>query len=264
MSRKKVSGFLFDLDGVFFVDKKVIPGATGVLAKLKAINVPFRIVTNTTMLSRVSLVQKLKRLTLDIQENEIVSACFSGVLKLREMGSPSCCLALLPDAQKDYVEFRKSKSPKYVVIGDLGNKWTFELMNKIFRMIMDGAEILALHKGKYYQVEDGLQLDTGAIISGLEYASGKTSIVVGKPMQTFFELALTDLGLNKNEVVMIGDDLENDVLGAQRCGLRAGLVKTGKFRQDVFDSSNIKPDFVLESIADLFHSKYLEITVSSN
>ena len=261
MIPKNISGFLFDLDGVFIIESSVIPGAVDVIHKLNAESVPFRFVTNTTMRSRASLFQKLKNLNFGVQESNIISANYAGVLKLREMGSPSCYLALLPDAQKDYIEFRQSESPEYVVIGDLGKKWTFELMNNIFRMVMNGSEIIALHKGKYYQIEGGLQLDTGAIISGLEYASGKTSIVVGKPMQTFFELALNDLGIDKNEVVMIGDDLENDVRGAQQCGIKAGLVKTGKFRRDVFESSSVKPDFILGSIGELFHSDYLEITV---
>jgi HAD superfamily hydrolase (TIGR01458 family) len=251
----KPSGFLFDLDGVFTIGNSVIPGAVDVIQKLNTYNIPFRFLTNTTMRSRASLFQKLIQLNFDVNENNIISANVAGVLKLRKMGSPSCFLALLPDAQKDYAEFQKNEKPDVIVIGDLGKSWTFEFMNKLFRMIMDGAEILALHKGKYYQIEDGLQLDTGAIITGLEYATGKKATVVGKPTREFFTLALNDLKMNKDEVVMIGDDLENDVRGAQKCGIKAGLVRTGKFRQDVFESSHIKPDFVLDSIGELLLSR---------
>ena len=255
MIPKNISGFLFDLDGVFTIENSVIPGAVDVIHKLNAESIPFRFVTNTTMCSRVSLFQKLKDLNFGVKETNIISANYAGVLKLREMGSPSCYLALLPDAQKDYAEFEQNEKPEVVIIGDLGKEWTFERMNNIFRMVMNGSEILALHKGKYYQVENGLQLDTGAIITGIEYASGKQAITVGKPVEEFFNLALKDLGLNKNEVVMIGDDLESDVWGAHQCGIKAGLVKTGKFRQDVFESSDVKPDFVLESIGELLLSQ---------
>ena len=255
MIPQNTSGFLFDLDGVFTIGNNVVPGAVKVIQKLNKEQIPFRFLTNTTMKSVSSLTNKLKLLGFDVTENHFISANFAGVLKLREMGNPSCFLALLPDAQIDYDEFNQSENPDVVVIGDLGKSWTFEFMNKLFRMIMESAEILALHKGKYYQVEHGLQMDTGAIIAGLEYATGKKATVVGKPEKEFFSLALKYLKMNKDEVVMIGDDLENDVGGAQQCGIKAGLVKTGKFRQDVFESSDVKPDFVLESIGELFLSQ---------
>jgi len=255
MIPKNYSGYLFDLDGVFTIENSVVPGAVEVIQKLNAENIPFRFLTNTTMKSISSLTKKLKLLGFDVTENHIISANFAGVLKLREMGNPTCFLALLPDAQADYEEFNQSDNPDVVVIGDLGKSWTFEFMNKLFRMIMEGAEILALHKGKYYEVGDGLQLDSGAIITGLEYATGKKATVVGKPTKEFFTLALNDLKMNKDDVVMIGDDLENDVGGAQKCGIKAVLVRTGKFRQDVFDTSDVKPDFVLESIEELLLSR---------
>lgn len=108
-----------------------------------------------------------------------------------------------------------------------------------------------MHKNRFWQTEHGLQLDIGAFIHGLEYASGSEAVIIGKPSPAFFQMALDDMGLNKNEVLMIGDDIDSDVGGAQEAGLHGVLVRIGKYRKTYADASAIKPDYVIDSIADL-------------
>jgi ribonucleotide monophosphatase NagD (HAD superfamily) len=88
-------------------------------------------------------------------------------------------------------------------------------------------------------------------VCGLEYATGKTATVIGKPAPAFFEAGLNDLGLDKKEVVMIGDDIDIDIGGAQKAGIPGVLVKTGKYRDDDVARSAVEPDAVLSSIAEL-------------
>ena len=116
---------------------------------------------------------------------------------------------------------------------------------------MNGAEIIALHKGKYYKVDNGLRMDAGGFVAALEFATGKKSQLVGKPNKAFFQCALDDLRLVPEEVVMIGDDLINDVNGAQNLGIPGILVKTGKYHEGMIESSKINPDGLIDSIADL-------------
>jgi phospholysine phosphohistidine inorganic pyrophosphate phosphatase len=137
--------------------------------------------------------------------------------------------------------------PDYVLVGDLGKGFTFDRLNAAFRCLMDGAELLALQKNRYWRKEDGLSLDAGPFVAALEYASGKNAAVIGKPEKGFFRLALEELGLGPHEVAMVGDDAEADVAGAQAAGLRGVLVKTGKYRPGVEGA----PDLILESFADL-------------
>jgi len=138
-----------------------------------------------------------------------------------------------------------------VIVGDVGKSWDYDLMNRVFRMVIGGAELVALHKGRYWQVEDGLRMDIGAFVAGLEYATGKQATVIGKPSAEFFHLALADMRLDPEAVAMIGDDIGGDVGGAQSVGMKGVLVRTGKYREDLVSGSGITPDMIVDSIADI-------------
>lgn len=250
MAKRKA--FLFDLDGVFYISGQLIPGAKIATQLLREKNIPFRLVTNTTTKTRVQIAEKLNGLGLAITEEEIISAGQAGFHYLRDIDSPPCYLLISENLKEYYIEFDcGERTPEWVVIGDRGHDWTYDDMNRAFRFMMDGAELLALHKGKYFQVADGLDLDIGAIVAGLEFATGKTAVTLGKPNKEFFQAALDDLGYSANEVTMVGDDLINDIGGAQALGIKSILVKTGKYRKEILEKSDIVPDAIIDSIAEL-------------
>ncbi len=247
---KQVDGLLIDLDGVLYVGDKPIEGAAETVSRLKAENFALRFVTNTTTRSLETLYQKLVAMQLPIEKNEIISATQAAVLYLRQLGGPTCFLVLSDDPKKDFAEFPQSDvSPDYIVIGDIGRQWNYELLNRIFNMVIRGAKMIALHKGKFWQTEDGLQMDIGAFVAGLEYVTGQTATVIGKPSRTFFETALIDMGVKPARAAMIGDDIDSDIGGAQAAGMKGILVKTGKYRQVLVKKSSVKPDVVVDSIA---------------
>ena len=247
-----IKGFLFDLDGVFCIDKDVLPGAIKTLDYLNSQNIPYRFLTNTTTKSRPSLFKKLIDLKFPININHIISASYAGVLKLKELGSPTCELILQEDSKKDYFEFTiNTHKPEYIVIGDLDKDWSFEIIDDIFNKVINGSKILALHKGKYFKTSKGMQIDSGAFIKGIEYASSTESIVVGKPEKDFFNIAIKDIQIPKKNLMMVGDDIVNDIQGAQDSGVKAALVKTGKYRYDLFKKSNIKPNLIINSIDEI-------------
>ena len=247
-----VSGLLFDLDGVCYVGDNVIKGASEAINRIKATGLSCRFTTNTTTKSLLALFRKLVELGLPIAEHEVFGVIRAAQTYLRSMGNPSCFLLLSEDPIKDFAEFPIDEThPDVVVIGDVGKRWGYDLMNRVFRMVIDGAEMVALHKGRYWQMEDGLRMDIGAFVAGLEYVSGKTATVIGKPSASFFELALNDMSLEPGEVAMIGDDIVNDIGGAQRVGMKSVLVRTGKYRPDLVRDAGITPDLTVDSIADI-------------
>ena len=135
-----------------------------------------------------------------------------------------------------------------VILGDLGDGFTPEVLNGAFRMLMDGAELVALQHNRYWRRADGLALDVGAYSTALEYASSQEAVVVGKPAEEFFKAAVADMGVE--HAVMVGDDVEADVGGAMAAGLPGVLVRTGKFRREAL-KARVTPTAIVDSIADV-------------
>jgi ribonucleotide monophosphatase NagD (HAD superfamily) len=118
-------------------------------------------------------------------------------------------------------------------------------------MVIDGAELIALQKNRFWLTDSGLSLDAGPFVAAIEYASGSEAVVVGKPSEAFFELVLADLGSGPEEALMIGDDVETDIGGALAAGLSAVLVRTGKYREQFVAESGIEPTATIDSIEAL-------------
>ncbi len=243
-------GFLFDLNGVFYEDKNIISGANETIDWLKKNSIPYKFISNNSTLSRKLFVEKLKKIGLKINISEVITSNYAGVLTIKKMGLKNCKLIMTEEAKLDYKKFQlQNKKIDAIVIGDIGEKWSFSLMNELMNDVISGAEIIALHKGKYYQSQGKLKIDCGAFVAGLEYSTSKKAISIGKPKKSFFDLAAFDLGTNK--ICLVGDDLHNDIEGGQKMGYKTILVKTGKYRQNIFDKSKIKPDFCISSIKEL-------------
>jgi HAD superfamily hydrolase (TIGR01458 family) len=138
-----------------------------------------------------------------------------------------------------------------VIVGDLGERFDYAALNRAFRLLMDGAELVALQKNRFWRTPDGLSLDAGPFVAALEYATGQEAVVVGKPARAFFSTVLDDLGVPAADAVMVGDDVESDIGGALGAGLRAILVQTGKYRRDRVEASGIAPTATTASIADV-------------
>ena len=244
------------MDGVFIQSGNLLPGALETVNILKAKNIPFRFLTNTTTKSKKTLHKQLIRLGIKCEEKHIFSAGFAGIRTIIDMGGPSCKLYISDDLKEDYKVFNlNNSSPELIVIGDY-KKWDTNLLNQAFNYVMAGANILALHAGKYYKTDKGLKLDAGAFVKAIEYSTGKEAIVVGKPNTLFFQEALHDLKLTQNDVLMIGDDLYNDIYGAQRLKKKGVLVKTGKYSPENTQDSTIAPDGIIDSIGEI--AKILE------
>jgi len=247
---------LFDLDGTLYTDAGPIPGAVEALAELRRRGVPFRCVTNTTRRSRRLLAARLAGYGFSIEAHDVVTAVMSGVALLGERSVRRVAAYVVPETLEDFAGFDLAGTPpEAVVIGDLGEAWDFATLNRAFHHLMGGADLLALQRDRYWLKGDALALDAGPFVAALEYATGKTATVCGKPSAAFYRAALAtlpgDLGGRPADVVMVGDDLWGDVEGAQKAGLGAWMVRTGKFREDVVAASGIVPDRIIDSVADL-------------
>jgi HAD superfamily hydrolase (TIGR01458 family) len=248
-----IEGLLLDMDGVLALSFEPMPGSVDTLAWIKGRQIPFRIVTNTTTHTRASLAGTLRAGGFDVTADDIVTAVVGTAEHLRIHHAGARVLLLTDgDASEDLGDVTivgADEPADVVVVGGAGDDFSYGNMNHAFGLLMEGASLVAMHRNLYWRTSRGLELDSGAYVAGLEQAANVVATVCGKPAAPFFDSALSLLGLPADRVAMVGDDIVNDVLGAQANGLTGVLVRTGKFMPS--DLSKGRPDHVVGSFAEL-------------
>ena len=243
-----IDGVLLDLSGVVYSGEMLTPGADDALTQLESCGVPYRFVTNVSRQPATELVAKLAGLGLTIDPNTLFTAPRAARDYMRANGYRPWML-LHPDLLQEFTSIEQD-SPNAVLIGDAEHGFNFDNLNQAFRLLMDGAKLLALGDNRYFRDSDGLSLDIGPFVQALQYASGCEAITLGKPSPEFFHAAVLSMGCSIDRVLMIGDDVHTDVLGALSAGLQAVLVRTGKFLpadENLLDTTDAK---VFDTMAD--------------
>ncbi len=250
-----MSAILFDLDGVLYESDRAINGAADTVNWFIKNHIPHLFLTNTTSKSRVELKIKLADFGIATNTESFLTPPVAAKQWLQKNDINNIALFVPETTKEEFPGFNLVSDAENnvgaVVVGDLGERWTFATMNKIFQTLINNpqAKLIALGLTRYWKTSSGLQLDVGPMIKAFEYASGVDAIVTGKPAPAFFQAALSLLG-EKNNVVMIGDDIRGDIEAAQQAGLKAIQVRTGKFSEADL-SSGITPDAILDSVATL-------------
>lgn len=248
-----IEGVLLDVDGTLLHGDAAIPGAAEALKRLRNRSIPFRLVTNTTRRSRHAVAAALREVGIGALDAEVLLPAFLARRRILESGRPRTLLLVPDGAKEDFAGIvRDDETPDWVVLGDLGPAFGFDLLNHAFGCLRNGAALLALHKNPAWHAgERGFVLDAGAFVAGLEYATGKTAEIVGKPSPEFYRLCLADLGMPAPKVAVIGDDPVNDAGGGAKAGCRTILVRTGKLADRSIATESLAADLVLDSIAEL-------------
>jgi phospholysine phosphohistidine inorganic pyrophosphate phosphatase len=248
---------LFDLDGVIYQGTRPIDGAAGVIDWVRRRSIPHLFVTNTSSRPRRAIVEKLSAMGIELAAGELLTPAVAATDWLRDHRPGPAALFVREATRSEFeglelLDERVESGAGAVVVGDMGDRWDFHTLNRAFRLLMGEPrpQLIALGMTRYWRAEDGLRLDTAPFVIALSHASGAEPLVLGKPARAFFEAALARLGMNSANTLMIGDDILGDIQGAQKAGLRAMLVRTGKFRPEDLDSS-IDPDAVVDSVVDL-------------
>jgi len=267
-----VRGFVLDADGVLILRGAPLPGSVEALRTLGERGVPFRVVTNFSSLHRETLASRFAGGGLAIDPDRIITASSATAAHTAatHAGRPLFVLAA-PDARREFDGQRLLTADEAdaappgtvaaVVIGDAGDDLSYRNMDVAFRLVRRGAELLAMHRNAWWLTQRGETLDAGAIVVGLEFATGHPARVLGKPSPIVFRQAVAglaaDLGerLPRSSVAMVGDDLRADVAAAQRVGLRGILVLSGKTSQAEADRAMAtrgrRPDGVAGTLADV-------------
>jgi HAD superfamily hydrolase (TIGR01458 family) len=248
-----MAAILLDVDGVLHVSGEPIAGAAEAVARLRRDGHRLRFVTNATTRSRARLAEDLRELGIDLADDELQTTATAAARALKGKRVLALTMHAIVD-DLDGIEL-VGEGADAVLIGGADEtaetNRVFSYMNlaRAFHELESGAELYCLHKNRWWQTRHGPLLDAGAFVAGLEYAAETDAVVLGKPSGAYFAAAVEALDAEPELTWIVGDDLEADVIGAQRFGLRTLLVRTGKFRPDEVERSGFMPDGIVSSIA---------------
>ena len=248
---REIKGAMFDINGVLEFQGIVYPGAIEVLEWLRRAGIIIRILTNSTLKSRQDCASKLNRVGFAVHEEEVITASYATARYLRTLHPRSCWVMLKGKGLDEFKDFQHDdQSPEYVVLGDYREGFNFHNLNKALKLLLDGSKLIVMIAEKVDHSMGQVELTVGAYGRMLEDAAKVNAIYIGKPNKYVFDMALETMGLERSEVVMVGDRVDTDIAGAYGAGIRSVLVKTGEFKErDLM--GKVQPDYILESIQEL-------------
>jgi len=250
-----IAGALIDLDGTLMeAGRGPMEGAAAFLDRLHRSELPYKICSNTSRRSRADVAAAMAAAGLRVRSGDIVLPASLARRTIAASGRVRVMLLVPGACREDFAGLDLVDSGgDWVVVGDLGRELTVDRLDAAFRALRDGASLLALHRNPFWNAgpERGWVLDAGAYAAALEFATGKTATVVGKPARAFYELALAELGAGAERTLMIGDNVANDLVGAAEAGCRTCLVRGTAFREDALAASPVRPDLIVDAVAQL-------------
>jgi HAD superfamily hydrolase (TIGR01450 family) len=251
LSTKKL--FLFDLDGVLLKGKEtpVKIGGTRVFEKIRSKGKKLRIVTNNSTDTVRTVQRRLSARNIVVGEDEILtSARLTAEYIAKRYGKATYFLVGEPGfaEELDSVGLRRTYGKKADVVAvGLDKRMTYGKLDRAVQIARGGADIVSNHSARLYMSKHGPAIAVGPILKAIEYGAGKRGFAVGKPSPLMFEAAMERAGCGRQETVMIGDQEDTDIDGANKAGIESILVRTG-----VYDGkTRTRATAVIDSVDDL-------------
>ena len=248
---QKFYGVMFDIDGVLEFQGKAYPGAVELLDFLRKKGVKIRILSNSTLKSRKVCTLRLNRHGFRVSEEEVITASWATARYLRTLNPKSCWVMLKGKGLDEFKEFNMDdKAPQYIVVGDYREEFKFENMNKALKLLLQGVNLIVMIPEKVDHSLGGVELTVGAYGKMLEDAAGIKATYIGKPSIYMFDIALDSMGIDRAKVLMVGDRVSTDIIGAKQAGIPSVLVKTGEFKaSDLI--GDIQSDYIVDAVTDI-------------
>ena len=252
MSREAIEGIVFDIEGVLVTSWQPIDGAAEALQRMSDYRRSF--LTNTTSRTRDEIAGRLVDCGFDVEPREVLTAALltADYLRAHHPGA-RCWLLNSGHVEGDFadIEIVDEQDPEVIVLGSAGPEFSHLALSRVVELMLDGVPAIAMHSGRSWATPEGLRLDVGGYLPGLEEAGNAQIKTIGKPSAHAFEASAAAMELSAASVLMIGDDIHSDVQPAQEIGMTGVLVKTGKYRESVAQQADPPADFVIDSVVDL-------------
>ncbi|MBN1350813.1 HAD-IIA family hydrolase [candidate division KSB1 bacterium] len=251
-----IQNFLIDIDGVLLNDNLVIDGAKIALEYLERNDFRYALVTNTTRISKAMLLERLRAHEFAIDGSRVITPVTATIDHIkRKMKAARCYLIAPDDLKSEFYDagltiIESEASVDFVILG-YDMRIDFGVLDIAFRLIKNGAHLVAMHESKSFPAQPKPHIGLGAFVRALVYSTNTKATVIGKPNVAFFQAAMRTISAEINETVMIGDSLQGDIIGARHAGLIAIMVRTGNFDASELQNSELQPDVIIDSIKQL-------------
>jgi len=249
--------FLFDLDGVFYRGKEnpIKIGGTRVIRRIRERGKRLFILTNNSTDTVTTIRSNLVNFDIPVKGEEILtSGALTAEYVVKTYGRATYYLIGEQGLDEELIKAglkRTLSAHADVVILGLDRHLTYSKLDRAAKVVGNGADIVASHSARVYMYKYGPAIAVGPIVKALEYATGRRATVIGKPSPLMFQIALTKASCDKRDAVMIGDQVETDIVGARKAGVDSILVLTGVDKGDGGGGGRIKPSSTVSNIDDL-------------
>jgi NagD protein len=257
MSALHFGGYIFDLDGTIYLGEKLIPGAGETIERLKSLSKKIIYLSNKPLQTREDYAAKLTRLGIPTRAEEVIN---SSLVMARWLSgeAPGATIYVIGEAPliQELVRagFRISEKAGEIqyVIASFDRTFDYRKLNIALQAIKRGAHFVATNPDRTCPVEGGEIPDCAAMIGAVEGTTGKkVETVVGKPSDIMIRVAVDYMGLRPQDCILVGDRLETDMVMGKKAGMAAALVLTGVTTRESLKNSDIRPDYVWESVAEI-------------
>jgi HAD superfamily hydrolase (TIGR01458 family) len=249
--KEEFKGVMFDINGVLEFQGAVYPGAIELLGWLRQKEIIIRILTNSTLKSRQDCTAKLNKMGFNVKAEEVITASYATAQYLKTLNPRSCWVMLKRKGLEEFKDFHHDdKRPEYIVLGDYREGFNFQNMNKVLQLLLKGSQLIVMIPEKVDHSMGQVELTVGAYGKMLEDAANVKATYIGKPNASIYDITLQTMGLQRKEVLMVGDRVATDIVGAQMAGIKSVLVKTGEFHTSDL-KGDVQPDYVVDSVQEL-------------
>ncbi|SEN56713.1 TIGR01457 family HAD-type hydrolase [Lihuaxuella thermophila] len=250
---KRYRGYLIDLDGTLFRGTELIPGALSFIEKLAGANIPFLYLTNNSSRPPEQVAEKLRGFGFPAEPDQVYTSALATAQYLKEeMDSPSVFVIGeegLKRAIREAGICINEEQPEAVVVG-IDRQFTYEKMKRACLAIRNGATLIGTNADRALPTEEGLLPGSGSLSIGIAAASGVEPLFIGKPEPIIMKYALEKLGTSPEETLVVGDNLETDILAGIRGGMDTLLVFSGITTHEMANKSRIRATYYLDSLRD--------------
>ncbi len=245
--------FVFDIDGTLHMNGELLPGTTHLFSLLRTHNIPFVLLTNTTSLSTAHMQKMLEDAGLSVDISHIITPIRNAVDLFTCRQYRRIAIYRCSAIESEFTDFIITEDhPDAVLLADDGNGLAYDDITGILQHSFTGIPLYTLQQNKFYARDGKMVADLGFYVAGLRYITGQNIVNCGKPSQEIFELARKVLQApSLQHMIMVGDDLEFDVLGAQKLGITGILLKTGKYQKGIENNFSETADYALSSLFEL-------------